>query len=52
MDLVFITRVKKIERVYDVAVRYQQENVPLIIIAGEDYGCGSSRDWAAKELHY
>lgn len=34
--------------IYDVAMRYQQENTPLAIIAGNEYGSGSSRDWAAK----
>lgn len=34
--------------IYDAAVRYARENVPLIVIAGKDYGMGSSRDWAAK----
>jgi aconitate hydratase len=34
--------------IYDAAMRYQQENVPLIVIAGKEYGAGSSRDWAAK----
>jgi aconitate hydratase len=34
--------------IYEAAMRYQQEGVPLIIIAGKDYGSGSSRDWAAK----
>ncbi|HUA82424.1 MAG TPA: aconitate hydratase AcnA [Bryobacteraceae bacterium] len=34
--------------IYDAAMRYQQERVPLIIIAGKEYGTGSSRDWAAK----
>jgi aconitate hydratase len=34
--------------IYEAAIKYQQENVPLIIIAGKDYGSGSSRDWAAK----
>jgi aconitate hydratase len=34
--------------IYDAAVRYQQEGVPLLIIAGKEYGSGSSRDWAAK----
>ncbi|MBI1895819.1 MAG: aconitate hydratase AcnA [Acidobacteria bacterium] len=34
--------------IYDAAVRYQQERVPLLIIAGKEYGSGSSRDWAAK----
>jgi aconitate hydratase len=34
--------------VYDVAMQYQQEGVPLIVVAGTAYGTGSSRDWAAK----
>ena len=34
--------------IYDASVRYQQEGVPLMIIAGKEYGSGSSRDWAAK----
>jgi len=34
--------------IYDAAMRYQAEQVPLIVIAGEQYGTGSSRDWAAK----
>ncbi len=34
--------------IYDAAMRYQQENVPLTVIAGKEYGSGSSRDWAAK----
>ena len=34
--------------VYDAAMRYQQEGVPLIVLAGKEYGSGSSRDWAAK----
>ena len=34
--------------IYDAAERYQQDGVPLIILAGKEYGCGSSRDWAAK----
>jgi aconitate hydratase len=34
--------------IYDAAMRYQKEGVPLVIIAGEEYGTGSSRDWAAK----
>jgi aconitate hydratase len=34
--------------VYDAAMRYQSEGVPLIVIAGKEYGSGSSRDWAAK----
>lgn len=34
--------------VYDAAMQYQQEGVPLIVVAGNAYGTGSSRDWAAK----
>jgi len=34
--------------IFDAAMRYQQENVPCIILAGKEYGSGSSRDWAAK----
>ncbi len=34
--------------IYDAAVKYRQERVPLIVIAGHEYGTGSSRDWAAK----
>ncbi len=34
--------------IYDAAMRYQTEGVPLIVIAGKEYGSGSSRDWAAK----
>jgi aconitate hydratase len=34
--------------IYDAAERYESERVPLVIFAGEDYGAGSSRDWAAK----
>jgi len=34
--------------IYDAAMRYQQEGTPLIVLAGQEYGTGSSRDWAAK----
>lgn len=34
--------------IYDAAMRYQHEGVPLAVIAGKEYGSGSSRDWAAK----
>ncbi|QJU40334.1 aconitate hydratase AcnA [Serratia marcescens] len=34
--------------IYDAAMQYQQEKVPLAVIAGKEYGSGSSRDWAAK----
>jgi len=36
------------ESIYDAAMRYQAEGVPVIVIAGKEYGSGSSRDWAAK----
>ena len=34
--------------VYDAAMRYAQEEIPLVVLAGKEYGTGSSRDWAAK----
>ncbi len=34
--------------IYDAAMRYQREGVPLVVLAGKEYGTGSSRDWAAK----
>ncbi len=34
--------------IYDAAMKYAAEKVPLIVLAGKEYGCGSSRDWAAK----
>ncbi|MEP9316195.1 aconitate hydratase AcnA [Pseudomonas sp. LABIM340] len=34
--------------IYDAAMRYQQDGTPLVIVAGKEYGTGSSRDWAAK----
>ena len=34
--------------IYDAAMRYQREHVPLLVLAGREYGSGSSRDWAAK----
>jgi aconitate hydratase len=34
--------------IYDAAMRYKQEGVPLLVLAGREYGTGSSRDWAAK----
>ncbi len=34
--------------IYDASIRYRAEGVPLIVLAGKDYGSGSSRDWAAK----
>ena len=35
-------------RIYDASMRYQSENIPLMILAGKEYGSGSSRDWAGK----
>ncbi|HMM77970.1 MAG TPA: aconitate hydratase AcnA [Gammaproteobacteria bacterium] len=37
-----------VEPIYDVAMKYAAKNVPLVVIAGKEYGTGSSRDWAAK----
>lgn len=34
--------------VYDAAMKYKEGNIPLIVVAGKEYGSGSSRDWAAK----
>ena len=34
--------------IYDAALKYQEDGTPLIVLAGKDYGMGSSRDWAAK----
>jgi aconitate hydratase len=34
--------------IYDAAMQYKKENVPLVVLAGSEYGSGSSRDWAAK----
>ena len=34
--------------IYDAAMKYKSENVPLVVFAGKEYGTGSSRDWAAK----
>ena len=39
---------KEVMTIYDASLRYQQENTPLIVLAGKEYGTGSSRDWAAK----
>jgi aconitate hydratase len=38
----------EVAAIYDVAMRYAKEGVPLIVLAGKEYGTGSSRDWAAK----
>ena len=34
--------------IFDAAQKYKEENNPVIVLAGKDYGSGSSRDWAAK----
>jgi aconitate hydratase len=34
--------------IYDAAMKYKQEGIPLVVLAGKEYGSGSSRDWAAK----
>jgi aconitate hydratase len=38
----------EVNTVYDVAMQYQKDKTPLIVLAGKEYGSGSSRDWAAK----
>ncbi|MBW3561298.1 MAG: aconitate hydratase AcnA [Actinobacteria bacterium] len=38
----------EVEPIYDVAMRYRDEGTPLVVLAGKEYGSGSSRDWAAK----
>jgi len=38
----------EVEAIYDAAVQYKAEGTPLVVIAGKEYGTGSSRDWAAK----
>ncbi len=39
---------KEVMFIYDAAMNYKKENVPLVVLAGNEYGAGSSRDWAAK----
>ena len=39
---------EEVMRIYDASEKYRDEDVPLIILAGKEYGTGSSRDWAAK----
>ena len=39
---------KEVMTIYDAAMKYQEEHIPLMVIAGKEYGSGSSRDWAAK----
>ncbi|MEI8197240.1 MAG: aconitate hydratase, partial [Phycisphaerae bacterium] len=38
----------KVKYIYDAAMSYKQAGIPLVVLAGKDYGMGSSRDWAAK----
>jgi aconitate hydratase len=38
----------EVMRIFDASEKYRQEGVPLLVIAGKEYGSGSSRDWAAK----
>ena len=38
----------QVKFIYDASIHYQQAGVPLVVLAGKDYGMGSSRDWAAK----
>ena len=37
-----------VKSIYDASVQYKAKNIPLVVLAGKDYGMGSSRDWAAK----
>jgi aconitate hydratase len=39
---------KTVTSIYDAAMQYQRDHVPLVVLAGKEYGAGSSRDWAAK----
>ena len=38
----------KVMSIYDASMRYRKEGIPLVVVAGKEYGTGSSRDWAAK----
>jgi aconitate hydratase len=38
----------QVKSIYDASINYHAKNIPLIVLAGKDYGMGSSRDWAAK----
>ncbi|PIE19183.1 MAG: aconitate hydratase AcnA [Proteobacteria bacterium] len=38
----------EVAHIYDASVKYQKHGIPLVVLAGKDYGMGSSRDWAAK----
>ena len=41
----------EVMNIYDASARYQKDGTPLIVLAGKDYGMGSSRDWAAKGVY-
>jgi aconitate hydratase len=41
----------QVTSIYDASMQYQNNGVPLIVLAGKDYGMGSSRDWAAKGVY-
>ena len=41
----------EVTSIYDASMRYQKDGIPLIVLAGKDYGMGSSRDWAAKGVY-
>ncbi len=47
-DWTVLFPVGEVMRIYDASMRYQQNAVPLVVVAGKEYGSGSSRDWAAK----
>ena len=44
----FTTKDGEVKPIYDAALEYHEEGTPLCVIAGKEYGSGSSRDWAAK----
>ena len=44
----FTTKDGEVKPIYDAAIEYHEEGTPLCVIAGKEYGSGSSRDWAAK----
>ena len=39
----------EVTSIFDASMRYQADGTPLVVLAGTQYGTGSSRDWAAKE---
>jgi aconitate hydratase len=41
----------EVTSMYDASLRYKEDGTPLVILAGKDYGMGSSRDWAAKGVY-